>query len=109
MNVWVTAEVTVGALDDGNRAVLAAGNALIRQALAVVGRHGASPRAAPPRARRRRPSFRARPTSPRSTSLTCPAPSGDRSRTPKVGPGISYAHDGTHHEIGLVFPPGIGG
>ena len=39
MNVWVTAEVAVGALDDGNRAVLAAGNALIRQALAVVGRH----------------------------------------------------------------------
>jgi hypothetical protein len=40
VNVRVTAEVAVGALDDGNRAVLAAGNASIRQAHAVVGRHG---------------------------------------------------------------------
>ena len=40
MDVRVTAQVAVGALDDGNRAVLAARNASIRQALAVVGRHG---------------------------------------------------------------------
>ena len=40
MNVGITPKVAVGALDDGNRAVLAACNAPIRQALAVVGRHG---------------------------------------------------------------------
>jgi hypothetical protein len=40
VNVWVTPEVTVGALDDGNRAVLAAGNAPIRQVLAIAGRYG---------------------------------------------------------------------
>ena len=40
MNVWVTAEVTVGALDDGNRAALAVGDTPIRHALAVVGRYG---------------------------------------------------------------------
>jgi len=34
-------------------------------------------RADPPRTRHRRPSFRARPTSPRSTTLTRPAPSAD--------------------------------
>jgi hypothetical protein len=37
------------------------------------------PRAAPLRAHHRSPSFRARPTSPRSTTPTRPAPSGDRS------------------------------
>ena len=40
VDVRVTTEVAVGALDDGNRAVLAARNTSIRQALAVVGRHG---------------------------------------------------------------------
>jgi hypothetical protein len=40
VNVWVTPEVTVGALDDGNRAVLAAGNAPIRRVLAIAGRYG---------------------------------------------------------------------
>ena len=36
----VEPEVTVGALDDGNRAAMAAGDASLRLPLAVVGRHG---------------------------------------------------------------------
>ena len=39
VDVRVCAQVTVGALDDGDGAVLAAGNAPFRQALAQVGRH----------------------------------------------------------------------
>jgi hypothetical protein len=38
MNVGIAAQIAVCALDDGNRAVLAAWNAPFRQALAVVGR-----------------------------------------------------------------------
>jgi len=40
VDVRVTVEVAVSALDDGNCAALAAWNASIRQTFAIVGRHG---------------------------------------------------------------------
>jgi hypothetical protein len=60
----------------------------IRKILDHLGVPSEAPhRTAPPRARRRRPSFRARLTSPRSTTLTRPAPSGDRAGPQKWGQG----------------------
>ena len=57
-----------------------------------------------PRPRCHLPSFRARPTSPSSTTLTRLAPSGDRSASPEAGAGIGYVDGGIPRKSGLVFP-----